>query len=192
MQKQFITADELQQYAFELSMQILQSDFTPSHILVVWRGGATIGITVHEVLNVCGVLAEHLAVRVSSYAGIGQREAEIRIQDITGFAQDLRPQHRLLIIDDVHDTGLSMQALLNELQTRCAQQLPELIKIATVFYKPDNSQVNFEPDYYLHKTDNWLLFPHELQGLSKIELSDKKPHISTIRQQLIRMMMQSG
>jgi hypothetical protein len=185
MNKKFISANEMQQQSFELGLQIIESGFCPSHLLVVWRGGAAIGVTVHEVLDVCGITTEHMAVRVTSYAGIDQRKAQINIQDITAFSRELTPQHKLLIVDDVHDSGLSMQALLSKLKAHCGDQLPKQIKIATLYYKPDNSQVDFKPDYYLQKTADWLVFPHELQGLNGDELANDKPHIKNIRQQLL-------
>ena len=34
------------------------------------------------------------------------------------------------------------------------------------------------PDYYLHETDQWLVFPHELSGLSAEEIARAKPEIA--------------
>jgi hypothetical protein len=31
------------------------------------------------------------------------------------------------------------------------------------------------PDYYLHETDDWLVFPHELNGLTREEMFANKP-----------------
>ena len=31
-----------------------------------------------------------------------------------------------------------------------------------------------EPDYYIHETDHWLVFPHELHGLTRDEIIRNK------------------
>ena len=49
------------------------------------------------------------------------------------------------------------------------------IKVATPFFKPQNNKTDKIPDYYLHETDKWLVFPHELQGLSMDEIKANKP-----------------
>jgi len=46
------------------------------------------------------------------------------------------------------------------------------------------SKVNSVPDYYMQETDDWLVFPHELEGLSRQELMAEKPEIAHIVDQL--------
>ncbi|PPR77197.1 MAG: hypothetical protein CFH06_01399, partial [Alphaproteobacteria bacterium MarineAlpha3_Bin5] len=41
--------------------------------------------------------------------------------------------------------------------------------------KPDKRKVDFYPDYFIHKTNDWLVFPHELDGLSREEVLKSKP-----------------
>ena len=36
------------------------------------------------------------------------------------------------------------------------------------------------PDYYIHETENWLVFPHELHGLSADEIRQHKPELSDL------------
>ena len=49
------------------------------------------------------------------------------------------------------------------------------MKVATVYYKPGKRLVDIKPDFYVHETEKWLVFPHELQGLSEKEILKKKP-----------------
>ena len=58
------------------------------------------------------------------------------------------------------------------------------IKVATPYFKPNKNKTNREPDYYLHKTDKWLVFPHELEGLTRQEMIDYKPELSDIVQKI--------
>ncbi len=36
------------------------------------------------------------------------------------------------------------------------------------------------PDYYIHETDKWLVFPHELKGLSEADILANKPGMRAI------------
>ena len=51
------------------------------------------------------------------------------------------------------------------------------IKVATPYFKPSKNKTNREPDFYLHETDQWLVFPHELDGLSIEEIKKNKPEL---------------
>jgi len=49
------------------------------------------------------------------------------------------------------------------------------MNVATVYYKPGKRKVDTTPDFYVHETEKWLVFPHELQGLSEQEILENKP-----------------
>jgi len=44
-----------------------------------------------------------------------------------------------------------------------------------VYYKPSRNRSILVPDYYIHETDRWLVFPHEIQGLTRAEILASKP-----------------
>lgn len=182
MNKSFINANHLQRQSFALAKQILESNYCPTFVIGVWRGGAPIAITVHEVLAFCDIATDHISVRVSSYQGIDQRAGQIEIQDLNYVKKNISQDDNVLIVDDVHETGLSMAKLLEEITNATN---PKEIKIATVYYKPTKNQVDFKPDFYVQETKDWLVFPHELIGLSKEELEAKKPGIDAL-QSLLR------
>ena len=52
---------------------------------------------------------------------------------------------------------------------------PDNIRIATVYYKSTRNRSALIPDYYLKDTEHWLVFPHEIQGLSREEILAHKP-----------------
>ena len=54
------------------------------------------------------------------------------------------------------------------------------IKIATPYFKPTKNKTDRKPDYYLHETDEWLVFPHELDGLTIDEIKKNKPELADI------------
>ena len=91
----------------------------------------------------------------------------------------LESEDRLLIVDDVHDTGNSISQIITDLKKACKKNTPE-IKIATPYYKPNKNESEYKPDYYLHETDQWLVFPHELEGLSFEEIQKNKPELQDL------------
>ena len=85
----------------------------------------------------------------------------------------------LLIVDDVFDTGLSINQVIVNLKKACKKNTPD-IKIATPYFKPSNNRTKIKPDYYIHKSDNWLVFPHELDGLNIEEIRNNKPEMKNL------------
>ncbi len=108
LSKYYIDANSLLQDAFRLGLMILKSGFRPDFIVGVWRGGTPVGIAVQEVLQVHGVPADHIAIRTSSYTGIAQRDRQVRVHGLDYLTERVRPHSRVLIVDDVFDTGLSV------------------------------------------------------------------------------------
>jgi hypoxanthine phosphoribosyltransferase len=174
-EKTFITAEGLLRDSFALAAGILESGFRPSVLVALWRGGAPIGIAVQESLEYHGVTTDHVAIRTSSYTGIDQHEKTVRVHGIDYLVSRLSHDDRLLLIDDVFDSGRSLDAVIDELARRCKRNLPEQLKVATVYYKPERNRSRRVPDYFVHATDRWLVFPHELQGLSDEEIRIHKP-----------------
>jgi hypoxanthine phosphoribosyltransferase len=172
--KLFIGAQDLLRDSFALGAQILASGFRPSFLVGIWRGGAPIGIAVQELLELHGVATDHIAIRTSSYTGIDQQQKTVRVHGIDYLVSRLGADDRLLLIDDVFDSGRSLEAVLDELARRCRRNLPEQIRIATVYYKPSRNRSRLHPDYFVHETERWLVFPHELSGLSPEEIARHK------------------
>ena len=154
---------------------MVRSGYRPTFLVGVWRGGAPIGITVQEVLEYHGHECDHIAIRTSSYAGLDQRAKTVRVHAIDYLVSRLSAEDRLLLIDDVFDTGLSLEAAINALRKRCRRNLPENIRIATAYFKPSRNNSSLKPDYFVRSTDQWLVFPHEMQGLTREEILTHKP-----------------
>ena len=116
--KLYLTADRLLEDSFRLANMVLDAGFRPTHIVGIWRGGAPVGIAVQELLAYKGVESDHIAIRTASYTGIDQQEKEVRVYALGYLIDVLGPEHRLLVIDDVFDTGRSIEAFLGELSDR--------------------------------------------------------------------------
>lgn len=180
MNKVYLTAQGLLEDSFRLGRQILDSGFRPTFIIAVWRGGVPIGIAVQEFLAFHGIVSDNIAIRTSSYSGIDNKTREIKLFGLNYLVKNLRHSDRLLIIDDVFDTGRSVEAIVNELQRRLRLNTPEDIRIAVPYYKPSRNQIGKAPDYAIHETADWLKYPHSLEGLSVDEIREKRPAIYEI------------
>ncbi len=180
--KVYLTADRLLEDSFRLANLVAESDFRPTHIVGIWRGGAPIGIAVQELLEYRGIDCDHIAIRTSSYTGIDQQEPEVRVYALGYLIDTLNPYDALLVIDDVFDSGRSIRAFLQELKARCRHNMPRTVKIATVYFKPARNVTDLAPDFYVHQTDDWLVFPHEINGLTEDEIRANKSGADIILQ----------
>tara|TARA_B100000029_G_C17106486_1_gene789910 strand:- start:88 stop:654 length:567 start_codon:yes stop_codon:yes gene_type:complete len=187
MDKLFINAEQLLQDSFELAWQIYESGFRPNYIIGVWRGGAPIGIAVQELLDVLDVKSDHIAIRTSHYKGIGEHKNEVQVFGLNYMVKRIKSEDSLLIVDDVHDTGMSIDQIIFEIRKVCKKNTPQ-IKIATPYFKPSNNKTGRIPDFYLHESDQWLVFPHELEGLTKEEIKENKPQLAKLIEKIIPLL----
>lgn len=180
MNKVYLTAQSLLEDSFKLAELVLDSGFKPTFIIAVWRGGAPIGIAVQEYLHFHGVHADNIAIRTSSYSGIDNQSREVKVSGLDYLIKNIQHHDRLLIVDDVFDTGRSVEAIIDELKSKTRLNAPNDIRIAVPYYKPERNQVSIKPDYAVHETSDWLKYPHSLEGLTAEEMEQKRPEIYNI------------
>lgn len=173
VEKTYVTAQDLLDDSFELGLQILRSGFRPKFIVGVWRGGTPTGIAVQEILDYYGVDTDHIAIRTSSYIGM-QQQKEVKVHGLEYIVNNINAEDSLLIVDDVFDSGRSIEATVKTLRDKCRRNTPEIIKIATVYYKPERNVTELAPDFFCHETDDWLVFPHELSDMTREEIKKHK------------------
>ena len=183
MEKLFIKANELLEDSFNLAWKIYESGYKPNYIVGVWRGGAPVGIAVQEFLNVLGLESDHIAIRTSYYSGIDERKDKVQVYGLNYVINKVKAEDKLLVVDDVHDTGNSINQIILDLKEACKENTPE-IKVATPYFKPNKNQTNRHPDFFIHETDQWLIFPHELEGLTFEDIKDNKPELKNLLEQI--------
>jgi hypoxanthine phosphoribosyltransferase len=159
----------------ELARMIVRSGSRPTFLVAMWRGGAPIGIAVQEVFEYHGIHCDHIPIRTSSYTGTAAQGTTVRVHATDYLVSRLSFEDELLIVDDVFDSGRSLEAVVGELTRRCRRNLPARISIATVYFKPARNRSALVPDFYVRATDKWLVFPHEIQGLTREEILAHKP-----------------
>lgn len=181
MQKTYLTAQQLLSDSYQLAINIMKSDFRPDLIIGIWRGGAPIAVAMHEMLQYLGHPCDHIAVRARSYTGIGQRNKHVVIDGLEYLGKG-HFQH-ILLVDDVFDSGNSLYQLDKTIRSQLSDINP-VLKSAVPYYKPSNNQTPLQPDFYLHETHDWLVFPHELCGLSLAEALANKAELQPLKTQL--------
>ncbi|MEM7002848.1 MAG: phosphoribosyltransferase family protein [Pseudomonadota bacterium] len=184
-EKIYISADELLRDSFDLGLKVVESGFRPDFIVAVWRGGTPVGIAVQELLTYAGLDTDHIAIRTSYYKGIDQTSNQVQVHNLGYLLENLNHDHSLLLVDDVFDRGRSIEAILKELKRLLRRNMPEQTKVATVWYKPEKNLTEITPDFWVHETKQWLVFPHELDGLSHEEVAEDKPLVADIVKQAI-------
>ena len=185
MKKHYLDEDMLIEDSFRLGVKIFESDFRPTFIVGLWRGGSAVGIYVQECLQTLGVKTDHISVRTSyrglpSYDTLVNEPESIRIHGTQYLIDNLNAEDRLLIVDDVFSTGHSVQATVNRLKHQLKRNLPNEIKVATLFSRPNLNKTEFAPDFCLHETEDWLVFPYELKGLTEAEIQANKPYVAEL------------
>lgn len=182
MSKVYISSSSLLQDSFKVASKVYEDGFRPDFIVGIWRGGAPIGIAVQEFFEFKNAPTDHIAVRTSSYYGINQQSKEIKVHGLHYLVEYANAGDKLLIVDDVFDSGRSIEALINQIHVLMRLNAPKDIRIATPYYKPKNNKTEAKlvPDYYVNESEDWLVFPHELSGLSKEEILNGKSELAEL------------
>jgi len=179
-EKLYLSAQQLLEDSFRLGADIIQDGFKPSMMIAIWRGGVPMGIAIQELFAWYGIETDHIAIRTSSYSGIDGQSHQIRIHGMNYLIKNCRYEDSLLIVDDVFDTGLTIDAVIAHLEEKARLNTPRDIRIAVPYYKPSRNKTEREPDYFLHQTAQWLKYPHSLEGLSVDEVASKRPELFAI------------
>ena len=185
MQKRFLTEQSVIEDSFRLGADIYRSGLRPTFIVGLWRGGSSVGIYVQECLQTLGIKTDHIALRTSykgqpAYQNMIDNPSEIRVHGTQYLLEKLDHDDSLLIVDDVFSTGLNIRAVIQRLQTKLKRNMPSQVHIATLYQRPDFNRTDIQPDYCLHQTSDWLVFPYELQGLSKADIEHHKAFVAPL------------
>ena len=182
-QKIYLDAQQLLEDSFRLAALVYRSGFRPSFIVAVWRGGAPMGIAMQELLNYRGIHSDHIAIRTSSYQNIDKQAREVQVYSLNYLVKKISAEDRLLIVDDVFDTGRSIEAIINRLKNLTRRNMPADVRVAVPYYKPGRNRTSRAPDYYVHETEQWIKFPHSIEGLTHEEVREHRPELYSILQQ---------
>ncbi len=149
-----------------LGKKVYQTGFRPKHAISIWRGGTPVGLGVDAYFRGQGVYMNHTTVATESYKGIGKQE-EVIVKGLEHVIKVVCPEDELLILDDVYESGRTIQKIVETLRERARANAPERIMVATVHSKPDRHVYRGLPVTCVHEVagDTWIDYPHELADL---------------------------
>ena len=156
----------------KLAIKIFESGYKPTMLIGIMRGGAPIIDVLSRVFKLkCAYLA------VESYSGEGTEDQQGELvfsREISSTMQDMGG--RLLLCDDLSDTGVTLQKSISWLYNYPAIKNIESIKTAVLWKKKDST---FEPDYCAQRLDSnpWIVQPFENYEEVRIEELIKKHKI---------------
>jgi len=163
--------DAIYQMLLDLAQQILKDQYKPEIIVGVSRGGWPPARVMSDLLQ-----NPNLAnMRVEFYKDIGVRNNKPHItQPVTMEVVG----KRVLVVDDVSDTGHSLRVVASHLRRKPVKEF----RVCTIYMKP---QSVYRPDYYAQTTRKWIIFPWErleaVHLISKRFKDDQARVKSTIR-----------
>ena len=170
MSKLFITPDSLRLDSYKLAAQVVENGYKPDYLVALWRGGAPIGCYVHEFLKYLNIDTDHIAIRTSRFTGINETKSHVAVHNLGYLVERLNKDSKVLLVDDVYDSGLSIDAVINSLKEKLGDNVPIDIRVGTIHYKPTKNKTQRVPNYYVHESNEWIVYPHELEGLTDFEI----------------------
>jgi len=141
------TWEEIYELLLSLADKIRKESFKPDIIVGVSRGGWAPARIMSDLLE----NPELANVKAEFYLGVAETKGEPIITQPVSMSVHGK---RVLVVDDVADTGKSLHLVRLHLMEKGATE----VKIATLYYKPWSI---LAPDYYERKTSSWIIFPWE-------------------------------
>lgn len=139
--------EQMYEMCIALAEKIRNNSFNPELIIGVARGGWIPARVLSDLLYNPNVTS----IRVEFYEDVGITGRKPRITQPLSVPVKGR---RVLIVDDVADTGHSLLTVYEHVSKAGA----EIVKTATLHYKPHSI---FKPDFYIDETTAWIIYPHE-------------------------------
>jgi uncharacterized protein len=151
---------------FRLGRKVYDTGFRPKHVLSIWRGGTPVGLGVDEFFRTRGIFLNHTTIATESYTGIRERGSVI-LKGLEHVVEVVCREDGLLIVDDVLESGRTIQSVLEYLRRRARANMPRDVRVATVHRKPERVEFDLEPVITLRDlpADVWIDYPHELSDL---------------------------
>lgn len=138
---------DLEENTYLLSQKIKKHKEKPDLIVAVARGGLTIA----------QLLTDFLKLPITSFTVVSYRDLQQEsIPKITFKIGNQLHGQKILLVDDISDTGKTFERGISYLKELGA---PKIIT-ASLLIKP---WTTFIPDFYVQKTDKWVIFPYEIR-----------------------------
>lgn len=133
----------------DLADRVRENGFKPDIIVGISRGGWPPARVLSDLLSIPNVAN----VRAEFYLGVAETKSE---PTLTQPISVKIAGKRILIVDEVADTGKSLKMVKEHIVSEGAKE----VRTTTVYYKPWSI---VKPDYYAKQTSDWIVFPWEIK-----------------------------
>ena len=140
MIKTFVEEEALLNDAFRMAVSVYEWFPPPS----LWAFGVVVprwAFTCRNAYSSWVVESDHISIR-TSYAGLPEYQksvddpSSIRVHGLQYLLENLNADDRLLLVDDVFNSGYSIEAVITELQQKLRLNMPSDVRVATPYFKP--------------------------------------------------------
>jgi len=183
VQKEFLEYKTVRDNGFTLARRIIDEGYIPDIIYTSMRGGAYLGNVVSEFFKVAYHGEKKIlysTVIAHSYSGV-RSNSKIVLDGWTYPPEKLEKNMQVLIVDDIFDSGETINFLVGDLIKRGLNK--QNIKVAVHDYKDRHNKkekLEVVPDWWCRKheiyseeDDIWIHYmSHELVGLTREELEE--------------------
>jgi hypoxanthine phosphoribosyltransferase len=167
--------DEIYELLVKLAKKIVKDKYRPDYIVGIARGGWIVARVLSDLLGI----KEVANIRVEFYEDISQtRDIPCITQDVS---VDVRGK-KILVCDDVADTGKSLKVTAECLRSKGASE----VRISTLHRKPKSIVC---PDYYISETEAWIIYPWEIfETISSLvrKLGKEGKNLKEIKKEIAR------
>ncbi len=148
-----ITWQEYINLVFALSQKILSTNQNFDLIIAIARGGLVLSRLLSDSLNL-----PIAAFTVESYLNLQQQ----KMPEITHGLTTILTNKKILLVDEICDSGKTFERGLKYVEELGAKK--EYIATASLHLK---SHAQFLPDFFVEKTDQWVVYPYEIRETIK-------------------------
>ncbi|PKN21366.1 MAG: hypothetical protein CVU65_17020 [Deltaproteobacteria bacterium HGW-Deltaproteobacteria-22] len=169
-----ISPQQFLEMSFSLGRKLFESGFRPKHTISVWRGGTPVGLGVDAYFRNRGIFMNHTTIATESYTGIGQQSSTVLVKGLEHVINVICREDDLLILDDVYESGRTIEAIVDTLRKRARANCPERIVVGTLHHKPEKQKFSGLPLVTVQELpgDVWIDYPHELADLVQDDHAD--------------------
>ena len=171
-----VSWDDVQSLTEEIARQIQERGYVPDVIVAVSRGG----------FDPARILCDQLGIKrlaslqVEYYSDINETSST---PEIVFPLNTEVPDTSILIVDDVSDTGTSLQVARDHVHERGASE----VRVATLHVKP---WTKFKPDFSASVVESWIIYPWEImESINSIKEKLRLEGLSSsnVERELIRL-----
>lgn len=138
-----VSPEEALIHTERIARKVVESGYRPDVIIAILRGGVVLARLLSDLLNIRDIKI----MRVVHYDALESKKVAEIVEPINCRLDGMR----VLLVDDVADTGESLIVARDHILERGAAE----VRIATMHYKPWSK---LKPDYYSEETEAWVVY----------------------------------